>query len=105
VKRLSFRRRPAERCRPVTVEVDGEQITVPVLAEQPMSDEGRAALAEIVAAAKRKFDAEAGQRCGHAAPSVLAERALVCTKQPHPDNPWHADGSGARWQQDQEDDR
>jgi len=105
VKRPSFRRRPVERCRPVTVEVDGEQITVPVLAEQPMSDEGRAALAEIVTAARRKFDAEAGQRCGHTMPSVPAERVLVCTKQPHPNSPWHADGSGARWRQDQEDHR
>jgi hypothetical protein len=48
----------AERCRPVTVEVDGEQITVSVLAEEPMSEEGRAAFAEIVAAAKRKLDAQ-----------------------------------------------
>lgn len=47
-----------EQCRPVTVEVDGEKITVSVLAEEPMSDEGRAALAEIIAAAKRKFDFE-----------------------------------------------
>jgi hypothetical protein len=102
VKRLIFRRRPAERCRPVTVEVNGEQITVPVLAEQPMSDEGRVALAEIVAAAKRKFDAEAGQRCGHTTPSVFSNAdALVCTKRPHPDSPWHADGSGARWRQEE----
>ena len=105
MKRLSFRRRPVERCRPVTVEVDGEQVTVPVLAQEPMSDEGRAALAEIVAAARRKFDADAGERCGHTALIELTERVLVCTKQPHPDNPWHADGSGARWRQDQEDDR
>lgn len=47
-----------EQCRPVTVEVDGEEITVSVLAEEPMSDEGRAALAEIIAAAKRKFDSQ-----------------------------------------------
>lgn len=49
---------PADVCRPVTVEVDGEPVTVSVRAEEPMSDEGRAALAEIIAAAKRKFDSE-----------------------------------------------
>lgn len=43
----------AERCRSVTVDVDGEEVTVSVLAEEPMDDEGRAALAEIVAATKR----------------------------------------------------
>lgn len=48
----------AERCRPVTVEVDGEQIAMRVRGEEPMSDEARAAFAEIVAAAKRKFDSE-----------------------------------------------
>lgn len=47
-----------ERCRPVTVEVDGEPVTVSVLAEEAMSDEGRAALAEIIKAAKRKFESE-----------------------------------------------
>lgn len=47
-----------ERCRPVAVEVGGEEITVSVLAEEPMSEEGRAALAEIIAAVKRKFDSE-----------------------------------------------
>lgn len=47
-----------ERCRPVTVEVDGEEMTVSVLAEEPMSDEGRAALAEIIAAAKRKLESQ-----------------------------------------------
>lgn len=47
-----------ERCRPVTVEVDGEQITVSVRAEEPMDEEGRAALAAVVAAAKRKFESE-----------------------------------------------
>lgn len=47
-----------EECRPVTIEVDGEEITVSVLAEEPMSEEGRAALAAIVAAAKRKFASE-----------------------------------------------
>lgn len=50
--------RKDERCRPVTVEVDCQQITVPVLAEEPMSDESRAYFAEIVAVAKRKFDSE-----------------------------------------------
>lgn len=53
-----LRRRPAERCRPVTVEVDGEQITAIVRSEQPMSDESRAYFAEIVAAAKRRYEAE-----------------------------------------------
>lgn len=47
-----------ERCRPVTVEVDGEEITVSVLAEESMSDEGRAALAEIIKAVKRKFESQ-----------------------------------------------
>lgn len=47
-----------EQCRPVTVDVDGEEMTVSVLAEEPMSDEGRAALAEIIKAVKRKFDSE-----------------------------------------------
>lgn len=47
-----------EQCRSVTVEVDGEEITVSVLAEEPMSEQGRAALAEIIAAAKRKFDSQ-----------------------------------------------
>lgn len=50
--------KPADVCRPVTVEVDGEPVTVSVLAEEAMSDEGRAAFAEIIAAAKRKFDSE-----------------------------------------------
>lgn len=49
---------PADVCRPVMVEVDGETVTVSVLAEEPMSDEGRAALAEIIKAVKRKFDSE-----------------------------------------------
>lgn len=47
-----------EQCRPVTVEIDGEEIIVSVLAEEPMSDKGRAALAQIIAAAKRKFESE-----------------------------------------------
>lgn len=47
-----------ERCRLVTIEIDGEPVTVSVLAEEPMSDEGRAALAEIIAAVKRKFESE-----------------------------------------------
>lgn len=47
-----------EQCRPVTVEVDGEPVTVSVLAEEPMSEEGRAALVEIIKAVKRKFDSE-----------------------------------------------
>ncbi len=47
-----------EQCRPVTVEVDGEPVTVSVLAEEPMSEEGRAALAEIIAAAKRKLESQ-----------------------------------------------
>ncbi len=51
----------AEQCRPVTVEVDGEQITVSVRAEEPMSEEGRAALAAIIAAVKRKFESEPRQ--------------------------------------------
>lgn len=49
---------PADVCRPVTVEVDGEEVTVSVLAEEAMSDEGRAALVEIIKAAKRKFESE-----------------------------------------------
>jgi len=104
---LTGRPRPliVERCRLITIDVDGEQITMPVLAEQPMSDEGRVAFAAIVAAAKRKFEAEAGERCEHTVPDVRTGHNLVCTKQPHPDSPWHADGSGARWRQDQEDDR
>lgn len=89
-----------ERCRPVTVEVDGEQITVSVLAEQPMSEEGRTALAEVVAAAKRKFDAEAGERCGHTKHGLHGDRNGVCTKQPGHESPWHADGSGRRWRED-----
>lgn len=47
-----------EQCRPVAVEVDGEPVTVSVLAAEPMSEQGRAALAEVIAAAKRKFEAE-----------------------------------------------
>ena len=47
-----------EKCRPVTVEVDGEEVTVSVLAEEPMSEEGRAALAEIIAAVQRKLASE-----------------------------------------------
>lgn len=47
-----------EQCRPVTVEVDGEPVTVSVLAEEPMDDEGWAAFAEIIEAAKRKFESE-----------------------------------------------
>lgn len=47
-----------EQCRPVTVEVDGEEVTVSVRAEEPMSEEGRAALAEVIKAVKRKFESE-----------------------------------------------
>lgn len=53
-----MKREKREQCRPVTVEVDGEPVTVSVLAEEPMSDEGRAAFAEVIAAAKRKFESE-----------------------------------------------
>ena len=49
---------PVDVCRPVTVEVDGEPITVRVRSEQPMSEESRAAFAEIIAAAKRMHDAQ-----------------------------------------------
>lgn len=47
-----------EHCRPVTVEVDGEEITVSVLAEEPMGEQGRAALAEIIKAVKRKLESQ-----------------------------------------------
>lgn len=47
-----------EQCRPVTVEVDGEEVTVRVRAEEPMSEEGRAALAEIIKAVKRKLESQ-----------------------------------------------
>lgn len=89
-----------ERCRPVTVEVDGEQITVPVLAEQPMSNEGRVYFAAVIAATKRKFDAEADERCGHTRRGLHGDQDGACTKQPGHESLWHADGSGKRWQND-----
>lgn len=89
-----------ERCRPVMVEVDGEQITVPVLAEEPMSDESRVHFAAVVAAARRKFDAEAGERCGHTKRGLHGDQDGVCTKRPGHESSWHADGSGKRWQND-----
>lgn len=49
-------------CRPVTVVVDGEQIHTRVRAAAEMSDEGRAAFAEIVKAAKRRLEAELAAR-------------------------------------------
>lgn len=55
---------PAEQdsCRPVTVVVDGEQIHTRVRGAAEMSDEGRAAFAEIVTAAKRRYEAELAAR-------------------------------------------
>ena len=69
-----------EQCRPVTVEVDGEQITVSVLAEEPMSDEGWAALAEIIAAVKRKFESKPARTdlcpgCGFPVGTVVHRRS------------------------------
>lgn len=93
-----------DQCRPVTVEVDCETVTMRVRAEEPMSDEGRAALAEIIAAARRKFDADAPNRCGDAVRCTFdgCGREHVCTKQPHSDEQWHADGTGVRWRPAQE---
>lgn len=45
---------PVDACRPVTVEVDGEQITTMVRAAEEMSEEGRAAFADLLGAAKRR---------------------------------------------------
>ena len=47
--------RHRNRCQHVTVEVDGEPTTVRIQGSGDMSDEGRAALAEIIAATKRSF--------------------------------------------------
>jgi len=51
---------PEDTCRPV--EIDGEIIRVRGAAE--MSDESREALADLIAAAKRKMEAEAPQQIG-----------------------------------------
>jgi hypothetical protein len=91
---------PVDACRPVTVEVDGKQVTMRVRSEQPMSDESRAYFAEIVAAARRKFDAEAGKRCGHTKRGLHGDQDGVCTKRPGHESLWHADGSGKRWRKD-----
>lgn len=91
---------PVDTCRPVTVQVDGEPTTVRVRAAEDMSDDGRAALANIIAAAKRRFEAEAPNRCGDAAALGCCDHEHVCTKQPHDDDNWHADGSGVRWRWD-----
>ena len=63
------RRKPADRCRPVTVEIDGEQVTMPVLSQEPMSEQARAAFAEVVKAVQLKMAAEPPdpnrcERCG-----------------------------------------
>jgi hypothetical protein len=49
-------------CRLVTVVVDGEQIHTRVRGAGEMSDEGRAAFAEIVTAAKRRLEAKLAAR-------------------------------------------
>jgi hypothetical protein len=45
-------------CRPITVVVGGELVHTRVRGAEEMSDEGRAAFAEIVTAAKRRMEAE-----------------------------------------------
>lgn len=56
---LTGRPTGAERCRPVTVTGDdGQPVHTQVLGAQPMSDEARAALGEIVRAAQRKHVAD-----------------------------------------------
>lgn len=45
---------PVDSCRPVTVEVDGDQVTTIVRGGEEMSEEGRAAFGELLSAAKRK---------------------------------------------------
>lgn len=49
-------------CRPVAVVVDGEQIHTRVRGGAEMSDEGRAAFAQIVTAAKRRLEADLAAR-------------------------------------------
>lgn len=49
---------PVDTCRPVTVEVDGEQITTIVRGGEEMSEEGLAAFAQIMSAARRKLEAD-----------------------------------------------
>ena len=96
--------REPDECRPVTVEVEGEPVTVRVRAEEPMSEQGRKALAAIIEAAKRKFEADAPNRCGDRVRCTCdgCGREHVCTKQLHSDDQWHADGTGARWRPAQE---
>lgn len=77
-----------EQCRPVTVEVDGEPVTVSVLAEEPMSDEGRAALAEIIKAAKRKFESEPART------DLCSERGFRVGTAAHRRSRRHAGGDG-----------
>lgn len=52
----------ADACRPVTVEIEGEQITTRVRGGEEMSEEGKAAFAEIVKAVRRRMEAERAAR-------------------------------------------
>lgn len=73
---------PAGQCWPVTVEVNGEQVTTRVRAEQSMSDEAHEAFAQLVEATKRRMEAglpRTGlcERCGFPVGTVAHRRACV----------------------------
>lgn len=75
---LTGRPTGAERCRPVTVTGDdGQPVHTQVLGAQPMSDEGRAALGEIVRAVQRKHVADLRAKCEAADDDVRAVVALL----------------------------
>jgi hypothetical protein len=45
----------AEQCRPVRITVDGEDVIVRVRGSEPLTEQGQAVLAEIVAVVRRKY--------------------------------------------------
>lgn len=75
---LTGRPTGAERCRPVTVTGDdGQPVHTQVLGAEPLSDEGHAALGEIVRAAQRKHVADLRAKREAADDDVRAVRALT----------------------------
>lgn len=75
---LTGQRTGAETCRPIAVTGDdGQPIQTMVLGAEPMSDETRAAFAEIVRAAQRKHRQQLHEEREQQARDVLAVRALT----------------------------
>lgn len=65
-----------DRCRPERITVDGEEVTVLVHGNQPLTDAGRAALGEISAAVRRHLDNDPRWRATH----VVIEHARDGTR-------------------------